>query len=70
MVTQVLMEHTDVHGDGAGWDVDIEHMYAPRCEGCGTVLLVATITGMLLVHCGAHFATLSLKVKCTVCSSL
>jgi hypothetical protein len=55
-VTQVQMEHTDVEEDEAAWDVDIDHTYAPRCDGSGAVFLVATITGTLLVHLGVHFA--------------
>jgi hypothetical protein len=67
LVTQVQMQHTDVQEDGAGFEIDIDHTYTPRCDGSGTVFLVASITGMLLVHSRAHFATCSLKIKCTVC---
>jgi hypothetical protein len=56
MVPQVQMQHTDVQEDGAGFEVDIEHTYTPRSDGSGTVFLVATIAGMLLVHSGAHCA--------------
>jgi hypothetical protein len=55
-VTQVQLEHTDVEEDAAAWDVDIDHTYVARCDGSGAVSVTATITGMLLVHSGAHFA--------------
>uniref|UniRef100_A0A1V1G515 Putative LPSBP5 n=1 Tax=Reticulitermes speratus TaxID=60591 RepID=A0A1V1G515_9NEOP len=41
---QVQLEHTDVEEDAAAWDVDIDHTFAPRCDGPGAVLVVATIT--------------------------
>jgi hypothetical protein len=56
MVSQVQVEQPDVKEDGAGWNVNVDHTYTPRSDGCGTVLLVASMTGMLLVHSGAHFA--------------
>jgi len=66
-ITQVQLEHTDVEGDAAAWDVDIDHTFTPRCDGSGVVLVVATITGMLLEHSAAHFELYHSKSKFIVC---
>jgi hypothetical protein len=63
----VQLEHTVVEEDAAAWDVDIDHTFAPRCDGSGTVLVVATITGMLLLQSGAHFALYHQTSKFAVC---
>jgi hypothetical protein len=64
---QVQLEHKDVEEDAAAWDVDIDQSFTRRCDGSGTVLVVVTITGMLLLHSGAHLATYHQKSKFTVC---
>ena len=55
-ITQVQLEHSDVGKEAAAWEVNIDHKFTPRCDGSETVLVVATITGMLLAQSGAHFA--------------